>query len=184
MGKLPHILTCYLAVMLLSASSGISCTCAPKLSVARALSLSDAVFVGRVIARHDARVEILSGNTSGFSFVFEVEKLYKGTVSGEIAVVTGNGRGDCGYPFRLGEKYLVYAYCEKELRTHICTRTTDISAASADLAELGVPMTIFVRVTSPAWRTALAIVVVAFVAGFVIGKNWLPRPGSRLGASC
>jgi hypothetical protein len=135
MPKLPRNLTCALAVLTCSASPAFSCTCAPKASVEKALSLSDAVFVGRLLARHDARFEVLPGlSSSGFSFMFEVEKLFKGALSSEVAVLTGNGRGDCGYRFEVGEKYLVYAYGDKELRTNICTRTTKISTADADLS--------------------------------------------------
>jgi hypothetical protein len=117
-----RILPCVFAILTLSASPALSCTCAPKasVSVAIASSWSNAVFVGRVTARHDAKIECMRGQSSwGYSFDFEVEKLYKGALSSEVAVLTGNGHGDCGYPFVVGERYLVYAYGEKELGTNM-----------------------------------------------------------------
>jgi hypothetical protein len=176
MGNLPRNLTCVFAVLAFSAPSAFSCSCAPKPSVGKALSQSDAVFVGRVIAWHNASIECAPGRSfPGYTFVFEVERLYKGALSSEVAVLTGNGRGDCGCPFTVGEKYLVYAYGKKGLETNICTRTTNIGRADADLAELGDPKTIFVPVTKPSWSTAFAIILIAFLAGIVVGRRWLPR---------
>jgi hypothetical protein len=49
----------------------------------------------------------------------------------------GWGGGDCGYAFKLGQRYLVYAYREegdKRLSTSICTRTRLIKEADDDFA--------------------------------------------------
>ena len=176
MDNVTRNLTCVFAVLTFSASLAFSCSCAPKPSVGKALSQSDAVFVGRVIAWHNASIEFAPGErSSGYSFVFEVERLYKGALSSEVVVLTGNGRGDCGYGFQVGGEYLVYAYGKKGLETNICTRTTNISRADLDLEELGDPKTIFVPVTKPSWSTATASVVLAFLAGIVVGRRWLSR---------
>jgi len=56
----------------------------------------------------------------------------------EIEVFTGYGGGDCGYEFKIGQRYLVYAYRHKEkLTTSICTRTKSFINANEDLAFLG-----------------------------------------------
>ncbi len=176
MGNLPRNLTCVFAILAFSVSFAFSCTCAPKPSVGKALSQSDAVFVGRVIAWNNASIEFAPGHLSqGYTFVFEVERLYKGALSSEVAVLTGHGLGDCGYPFKVGEEYLIYAYRDKGLETNICTRTTNISTADADLAELGVPKTIFVHATKFSWSAAIAIFLLAFLTGIVFGRKWLPR---------
>jgi hypothetical protein len=51
-------------------------------------------------------------------------------------VFTGLGDADCGYGFRLGGQYLVYAYRQKDgsLYTGICSRTRPLSEAADDLA--------------------------------------------------
>lgn len=47
----------------------------------------------------------------------------------------------CGYPFRVGERYLVYASNgyegEPELWTNICTRTKSLANAANDVKVLG-----------------------------------------------
>jgi hypothetical protein len=52
-----------------------------------------------------------------------------------VQVVTGLGDSDCGYGFRVGEKYLVYAFRDEDnkLETSICTRTRPLSQADKDL---------------------------------------------------
>jgi hypothetical protein len=178
MDNVTRNLTCVFTVLAFSAPPAFACSCAPKPSVGKALSQSDAVFVGRVIARHNASIEFAPGvSSSGYSFVFEVERLYKGALSSEVAVLTGNGRGDCGCGFQVGEKYLVYAYGKKGLETNICTRTTILSRADADLEELGDPKTIFVAVTKRSLSTAIAIILLTFLAGIVVGRKWLSRQG-------
>ena len=53
---------------------------------------------------------------------------------------TGHGAGDCGYPFAVGETYLVYArYLGPRLYTTICSRTRLLAQAGADLRALGAP---------------------------------------------
>lgn len=68
---------------------------------------------------------------------FTVEAAYKGISSPEVQVKTGLGGGDCGYPFRRGERYLVYAYVDpqtSQLTTSICTLTKPLAHAESDLA--------------------------------------------------
>jgi hypothetical protein len=68
-------------------------------------------------------------------FQFRLEQAYRGIAGKEVQVITGMGGGDCGYGFRLGEKYLVYAFRNKDnkLSTSSCTRTRPFSEAQEDL---------------------------------------------------
>jgi hypothetical protein len=180
MGGLPRDLAYVFAVLALSASTASSCTCFPKPSVEEALSQSTAVFVGRVMTWRYAKTEVSPGiNASAYSYVFEVKRLYKGALSSEVALLTGNGHADCGYPFEVGEEYLVYAYGNKVLGTNVCTRTTRISRADKDLAKLGVPRTIFLQVSTVPLMTVISITVFAFLAGIVVGRKWLPKPSGK-----
>jgi hypothetical protein len=66
-----------------------------------------------------------------------VDQPIRGMQSAEVEVITGWGGGDCGYAFKLGQRYLVYAYRDeddKRLSTSICTRTRKLSDADADFA--------------------------------------------------
>jgi hypothetical protein len=67
-----------------------------------------------------------------------VVEVFRGGVSKEIDVYTGEGGGDCGYEFRSGETYLVYGRraANGPLTTNICSRTRPIDEAGDDLAYL------------------------------------------------
>jgi hypothetical protein len=123
---------------LLFSTKVLACTCgsgggAPCQEFWRA----DAVFAGTVVRsgkinvgegdlKHDMRLVRLT-----------VDQPIRGMQSTEVDVITGWGGGDCGYGFKLGQRYLVYAYREegdKRLSTSICTRTRLIKEADDDFA--------------------------------------------------
>jgi hypothetical protein len=54
----------------------------------------------------------------------------------DIEIVTGAGGGDCGYAFRSGVAYVIYAYKNSEgrLETGICSRTRPLTEAAEDVA--------------------------------------------------
>lgn len=82
------------------------------------------------------------------------DRLKGGRRKDTLVVRTGFGHGDCGFQFRIGEKYLIYARHEKGIkynheilnrtrkelrgiyRTTICTRTKLMSFAAEELTEL------------------------------------------------
>lgn len=67
----------------------------------------------------------------------QIERSWRGDLSGIVAVRTGTGGGDCGYDFRGGERYLVYAEQRAaELFVSICGRTRPLADAAEDLAYL------------------------------------------------
>ena len=104
-----------------------------KQQVKKARAKSQAVFVGKVL-------EIVRPSESYSVIVkFRVESSWKGKLLAELSLTTGRGNGDCGYPFEVGQKYLVYAYGSDEngLATNICQRTSGLIDAAADLKTLG-----------------------------------------------
>ena len=50
-------------------------------------------------------------------------------------MATGTGGGDCGYDFKIGERYLIYAHQwgSNRLTTSVCTRTRPYAKADEDL---------------------------------------------------
>ena len=90
------------------------------------------VFVGGVTG---SSTVTLAEGTSQRLVHFRLNQAYKGIEGTEVQVITGLGGGDCGYGFRLGEKYLVYAFRNQDnkLHTSICTRTRPLSEAEEDL---------------------------------------------------
>jgi hypothetical protein len=67
---------------------------------------------------------------------FEVIQAFRGTADKTTEVSTGQGGPDCGYEFKEGVTYLVYAYSDSStgnLSTGVCTRTRPLSDAKDDI---------------------------------------------------
>ncbi len=113
-----------------------ACTCSlPRTAdlnqqIKQAIQDSKAVFAGEV-------VEIF--NVPYVTVKFKVDQFWKGKIEKTLTLNTGRGGGDCGYGFKVGESYLVYAYGPEDsgLSTNICQRTAELSKATSDLAFLG-----------------------------------------------
>lgn len=74
---------------------------------------------------------------------FDVSRTYKGKVQRSATITTGVGHGDCGFEFRVGKSYLVYAYRDSSglLSTGICSATALLEESQANLSYLqGVPI--------------------------------------------
>ncbi|MBA3514876.1 MAG: carboxypeptidase regulatory-like domain-containing protein [Pyrinomonadaceae bacterium] len=65
-----------------------------------------------------------------------IDQVFRGIDGAEVEVLTGLGDADCGYGFKLGGQYLVYANRSKDNRlyTSTCSRTRQLSEATEDLA--------------------------------------------------
>ena len=119
-----------------------ACSCAGPGPPCESFGSADAVFAGTVVSvRENKRTsQPERGNVDWHpvAFKFSVEHPYLGVTGAEIEVFTGQGGGDCGYQFKVGRRYLVYAYrYENKLSTGICTRTKPFETGSEDLAFLG-----------------------------------------------
>ena len=100
-----------------------------KQQVKKAQKQSQAVFVGKVLQ--------VKPEGFGVSVRFRVENVWKGKLFREVTIFTGQGGGDCGYRFEVGESYLVYASGSNEiLNTNICQRTAPQSEGG-DMKLLG-----------------------------------------------
>jgi hypothetical protein len=131
-------------ILLLSPLSAYGCSCMVPGPPCSAFGGSAAVFVGTVTGVTDkARLERDGARKredeimwTPLAFKFAVAQSFLGVEGTEIEISTGRGGGDCGYNFRRGESYLVYAYRNAEtglLSTGICTRTKPASDATEDL---------------------------------------------------
>ena len=119
------------------------CSCVGPRDVPGALALAEAVFTGTVVAVGDTTVGTRAeyGPFPRRRVILRVDRAWKGVESATIVVLTGLGGGDCGFHFRRGEAYLVYAdgATGEPLVTGICGRTAPLSRAAADLRALGEP---------------------------------------------
>jgi hypothetical protein len=116
-----------------------ACSCLRPGTPCESYGSAAAVFVGTPISVREAdRSNQKDVDWTPKAFKFSVEQSYLGVEGTEIEVFTGRGGGDCGYGFRIGERYLVYASnYQNRLTTGICSRTTPFSKATDDLAFLG-----------------------------------------------
>lgn len=134
----------------------------------RVLLGAAAIFSGRVVEISPARRD-----ASGFPWRtvrFQVLEGLAGIDGDAAEVMTGLGGGDCGYGFKVGESYVVYAFRAKsgELTTSICTATKPLSEGEADVNYAR-------QVAHGGDRTSLFGRVVRIERA--PGKNWPDRRG-------
>jgi hypothetical protein len=104
-----------------------ACTCAFSAgSCNQDWKLGQVIFTGTVTEKSTVTA---SGDDyfSTNAFQFSVSESFRGgAIAGQdITVYTGRGGGDCGYPFKIGISYLVYASLHNgKLVTNICTPTS------------------------------------------------------------
>ena len=129
------------AILFLASFNAVACTCdlpwpkqTLKHQVSNARKDSRAVFSGRVLKIDEAGYML--------KVTLKVKTSWKGLLPTEVILLTGLGRGDCGYPFEVGQNYLVYAYGQDldHLGTNICQRTAPFSDGGSDLKILGRPV--------------------------------------------
>jgi len=120
-------------------STASACSCIEPPGIEEELNRSDAVFSGKVISVEDRPAFI---SVPGKTVILQVGKIWKGISQSQVKIATGQGGGDCGYDFVMGQEYLVYAvksdsYGTNSLSTIICDRTDVLSQAQGDVAVLG-----------------------------------------------
>lgn len=118
------------------------CSCARPEDAATELREADAVFTGRVVAVRDTAAG--EGHFPGprlLHVTLRVDRAWKGVESDTVVVVTGVTGADCGFPFRRGGRYLVFAYRRPggPLIAGICGRTAHLSRAAGSVRQLGEP---------------------------------------------
>jgi len=115
---------------------GKACSCLASGPPCRAFANTPTIFAGRVTKISTIYRRESFGEYRNRLVSFEVERSYRGWEAKTAEVVTGWGHGDCGYDFKEGVSYLVYAFHgpeNGELGTGICSRTRPLSKASEDL---------------------------------------------------
>ncbi|RIX51692.1 hypothetical protein D3P08_14805 [Paenibacillus nanensis] len=116
-----------------------ACSCAIVSNVQEAKQSSDAVFDGTVIGKKTASKLFASSSADPVTWTFQVNEVWKGKVAPVLSVTSAESGDSCGYEFREGQRYVVYARKTGEtLDVSLCSRTALYSAAGQDLADLGV----------------------------------------------
>jgi len=125
------------------------CDCSPSGYPIQEMNESAAVFIGRVSAIRYVdstllKEEIIS-SSDRIIVSFDVEKIWKGEKKPTLNVETGVTTKTCGYPFKVGESYLVYTFYQlggsdsTTLLTSLCSRTRPLADATEDIEELNTP---------------------------------------------
>lgn len=118
------------AILLLAVPvDALACTCAPNPPVAEAVADSSRVFLGTVTGiEHDGMVQRVT---------FQVSEHFKGGRTDVLRVQTFAQTASCGYPFREGARYVVYADGDDDaLATSTCSRTAVAGNPGGDLEAL------------------------------------------------
>jgi hypothetical protein len=131
----------FVMTLLSFSDTAFACSCMQTPPPCEAYWRAEAVFIGTV--KEVSQIELeeeVGGSILKYRnplFHFSVDQTYRGVNGSQVAIMTGQGGGDCGFGFKIGEQYLVYAYRDhrkKEmLSTSICTRTRPIRGADEDL---------------------------------------------------
>jgi hypothetical protein len=126
------VLGCFTTTVLILSINSLGCSCdgTPN-PPCRAYWYSPAVFSGIVTAIRPFELSA----PGQLKVSIKVEQAYKGVGRDQVEVLTGDGQtADCGFPFEVGQRYLVYADNYNDiLSTTYCTRTRDLSRAQDDL---------------------------------------------------
>lgn len=115
-----------------------ACSCATSESVTDESGRSDAVFEGSVVSMKQSGISLFQSSADAVKTTFHVNEVWKGLVTSEIAVISARSSESCGFEFKSGQRYLVYAReTGKSLEVSLCSRTTQYSDAGEDLTALG-----------------------------------------------
>ena len=134
-------------VVVLAPLSAAACSCISSGPACQAYWTTDAVFDGTVARIVPVpRVETIEGRefvSEDLLLTLRVHRAWKGVQPGDIEVTTSSNGGACGYEFKKGERYLVFAHQWRgRLNVSICSLTQrfDASARTAEfLASLERP---------------------------------------------
>lgn len=140
------LLTCALAMMSVGGSEPPPCECEPTVSPAQAFERADLVFFGRP---SDFYYGAGANREWHQYWEFDVEGVWKGPAQPHLRIYASGseGPGSCDGYFKVGERYLVYAYLEEKIPNRYlvsgCSRTTIAERSLRDLGFLGKPSHIF-----------------------------------------
>lgn len=105
------------------------CSCAGFSSIDEAFEESDAVFLGIAGGKEAYGPEGLRViRATSQQTLFDVSHVWKGNVTSTVTVFGGT----CGFTFRHGNEYLVFAYEEDVLTPNICTGNAQMSYNEAE----------------------------------------------------
>jgi len=155
-----------------------ACSCAGQVPISEHVERSSSIFVGIV---EDIQPNIQTG---GYDVKFsDVSRVWGTWVNdnpsyGKLTVWTSSlGSGDCGYPFEVGQEYLVYTQRDEStniLRVDLCNGTKPFDQAKEDMKVLGpgTDPTLMRRATEvPATNFGRVLTIEDFIVPALLGAG-------------
>jgi hypothetical protein len=100
----------------------------------KAYGTAELIMDATVLSVDNVNIEMSSGPPVKRRARLKINKIYKGTLATKAEIFTGDGRSDCGYSFKTGKRYLIYASeQDSKLVTYKCGRNSELSQASDDI---------------------------------------------------
>jgi Tissue inhibitor of metalloproteinase len=128
------------AALATTPSRAQACRCAPQ-TAQEAYDSAVAVFEG-FVQEVGAPASDPPGSAQRRKVRMEVVSAWKGAEGEEVTVLTAGDSAGCGYSFKAGQGYLVYASASGGgLEVNLCSRTRPMAEASEDLERLGMGST-------------------------------------------
>ncbi len=120
-------------------ATSYACSCAAPGPVQDEHERSDAVLKGEVIGVVDEKENsTVQSSADPIAFIIKVDEIWKGIKQTEVVVYTERDSASCGFTFMEGREYLIYASkSDDDLRVSLCSRTTEMTSATADIDILG-----------------------------------------------
>src|SRR5829696_957624 len=130
-----------LGLLVLLPDCASACSCASlgsqQVQTKQALSYSAAVFSGEVVdVGEGPPIRMMGSRLPSSRATLQISKVWKAPEQGTLEVTTPVSGSACGYPFKEGQEYLVYADGRKGLKVDLCSETKLLSKAGADLTVL------------------------------------------------
>jgi hypothetical protein len=111
-----------------------ACSCVASGPPCEEFFRTDAVFVGTVRSISPIEGSGHHPQSANSRVRLTVDRAFRGIDGDVVELMTEPSGGQCGYPFRVGERYVVYArrHEDKNLWASICSRTQPIGQADED----------------------------------------------------
>jgi hypothetical protein len=140
----PAVIVGVALLILFAPRAASACTCDPLKDAHEAFDHAEVVFVGTVISVTKPKPRIVDRRRNlievSLELVvrFKVERAWKFATHRYLTLTTMAQTAACGYPFKVGEKYLVFAASDQDgVRTGLCSGTTDFAHAQTYLEQIG-----------------------------------------------
>ncbi|WP_054024846.1 hypothetical protein [Bacillus sp. FJAT-28004] len=114
-----------------------ACSCVKAGSVEESKIKSDAVFEGTATSVKTSSITLFRSSEKAVKASFQVNEVWKGHVAPTIEVKTAESEESCGYAFKEGERYLVYATTTGKSLEALCSATLLHSEANEHIKQLG-----------------------------------------------